>query len=35
VGVVLGMIVMVGLLKTRDLLWLFPTHFALDMAQFA
>ncbi len=31
----IGVIVMVGLLKTRDLLWLYPTHFVMDMAQFA
>ncbi|MGP1273422.1 MAG: hypothetical protein ACTS22_08805 [Phycisphaerales bacterium] len=31
----IGVVVMVGLLKTRDLLWLFPTHLALDLTQFA
>jgi len=31
----IGLIVMVGLLKSRDLLWLYPTHLLLDVAQFA
>jgi len=31
----IGVIVMVGLLKTRDVLWLFPTHLTLDVMQFA
>lgn len=30
----IGVVVMVGLLKTRDVLWLFPTHFLMDVAQF-
>jgi len=33
--VAIGLIVMVGLLKSRDLLWLYPTHLLLDVAQFA
>lgn len=30
----IGVIVMVGLIRTRDLLWLFPVHFAMDLTQF-
>jgi len=30
----IGLVVMIGLLRTRDVLWLFPTHFVMDVAQF-
>lgn len=30
----IGVIVMVGLVRTRDVLWLYPTHLLMDIAQF-
>ncbi len=31
----IGVIVMVGLIRTRDVLWLYPTHLLMDLTQFA
>lgn len=30
----IGVVVMVGLVRTRDVLWLYPTHLLMDIAQF-